>query len=106
MDDKGSTAHKHLLEVYRTRLQDANSKIMELEMAVSNGEARLEQIDMTDVETLAKTQDNLTNVQHELDLAKTEMAKLHVAVGRRQYELEMANLEVQRHLATIEDLQQ
>ncbi|KAK3646589.1 hypothetical protein LTR56_000493 [Elasticomyces elasticus] len=106
MDDKGSTAHKHLLEVYRTRLQDANSKIMELEMAVSNGEARLEQIDMTDVETLAKTQDSLTNVQHELNLAKTEMAKLHAAVGRRQYELEMANLEVQRHLATIEDLQQ
>ncbi|KAK4889854.1 hypothetical protein LTR27_011367 [Elasticomyces elasticus] len=106
MDDKGSTAHKQLLEVYRTRLQDANSKIMELEIAVSNGEARLEQIDMTDVETLAKTQDSLTNVQHELGLAKTETAKLHAAVGRRQYELEMAKLEAQRHLAVVEDLQQ
>ncbi|KAK3627423.1 hypothetical protein LTR56_019224 [Elasticomyces elasticus] len=110
MDDKGRKAHKQLLEVYRTRLQSANSKIMELEMAVSNGEARVEQIDMTDVETLAKTQDSLTNVQHELGLAKTEMAKLHAAVGRRQYELEMAKLEAQRHeanaLAAVEDLQQ
>ncbi|KAK5718283.1 hypothetical protein LTR17_015733 [Elasticomyces elasticus] len=106
MDDKGSTAHKQLLEVYRTRLQDANSKIMELEMVVSNGEARLEQIDMTDIDTLAKTQDSLADVQHELGLAETEMAKLHAAVGRRQYELEMAKLEAQRHLATVEDLQQ